>query len=352
MTTTEQQPFESGGGNIGLSAHSAERLYLNARAAVADVHYLVERQVPWALAQLEAGTCSRVVGRFLMHEPRLTQALATSPVLEENIEAVVPVGTLGGESLYMAMWGMNAANRRPLVPVHMIMAATDHDDHERLPPGDRIAMLKHEGFGFTSSLDAITTADILGMWGPIFGWEAGDIDGQQGLRARLSQGWTKGPEHRMVWFGAVTYEDNVVALATAERLDLPIGNGEFVHVVESTEWCVRPGWSRRGLATGAASYIHAQVFRDLATLSRHPIVIAETNFTTRVDNVGHASGMQVPDRNVCGFVIPQVLRQNVSVGDGMRPERLRDFTMMFIPDGNIQAFFSPQHCLGMLEEVL
>ena len=50
----------------------------------------------------------------------------------------------------------------------------------------------------------------------------------------------------------------------------------------------------------------------------------------RADRVGNAIGMRVPPRRVGETDIPQILQQNVTVGDGRMPGGLRDFTMMYL----------------------
>lgn len=333
-------PMQPGAGNLGLTRRSYERLYYNARRMLGNVDYFVNRMVPWAVEHADdMHEHRRIVGRIVMTERQLSEALQRSAVIRENMETAIPVGTYNGSPIMMCMWGINNHREQTNDPVSVIERETEYDNSLRSLPSARVESLRRQGYQFVDNVDYIATRDVLSLWGPIFDWSEGDIDN---LRDQIRQQRSWLPEQRSVWFTAVTDGTEVVALAMAERLDMPLGNSESLTIVESTEWCVRPAWQRRGLSIGAASHVHAQILTDLASLERPPVIVGETNFTSRSDHVGHSAGMIVAGRSIGPFPVPQVLRQNVAIGDGLRPERLRDFTMMYIPPDSMRDYYSPQ----------
>lgn len=343
---------ESGGGSSGLSRRSHQRLYYNALRLLGNVDYFVRRMVPWAAAHIEQDDAlnsgdrhRRIVGRFMMTETRFEEAMSRSQILRENIEVVIPVGAYHGDPVVMSMWGINNHHEQTIDPVNHMVHETEYDRPPERLPADRIDALRSDGYDLVNNFNHIHTEDILSLWGPIFGWEATDIDN---LRERMRGERNLSPEQRSVWFTAVLSGHEVVALAMAERLDLPLDSQESQTIIESTEWCVRPGWQHRGLGAGAVSYLHAQVVTDLEPLGRPPVIIAETNFTSRADHIGHSSAMIVGPRTVRSLPVSQVLRQNVAIGDGLRPEPLRDFTMMYIPPENIERYYSSEQRSRML----
>jgi hypothetical protein len=271
--------------------------------------------------------------------------MGRSETLQHNIEAVIPVGDYRGSSAVMAMWGINNHRVQTNDPVCVIGQETVYEHPPRISPSDRVDILRQQGYQFVDNLDTIDIAQVYSLWHPIFEWSEEDI---QNLRGRLQGQRNLSPEERSVWFTAAMDGNNVVALSMAERLDLPFRPGETQSIVESTEWCVREGWQGQGLGTAAPVHVHAQVFTDLASLERPPIIVAETNFTSRADRNGHNAGMIVADRQIESFPVSQVLRQNVAVGDGLRPERLRDFTMMYVPPDSVRDYYSPAQCSQIL----
>jgi hypothetical protein len=350
MTTIEQarsqanvdQAMQPGAGSLGLSRRSYERLYYNATRALGNVDYFVNRMAPWAEERVvDSSEHQRIVGRILMTESQLFEVLQRSEALQRSIEVAIPVGEYLGSPMMMTMWGINNNTRQTLVDIPHIVRETEYLDMPKIAPITRVDALRNQGYAFVDSADFVSTEQIFSLWGPIFEWPQHDINA---LRSRLSAERTISPVSRSVWFSAIMYNSDVVSLAMAERLNLPLGGGDYIPIIESTEWCVRPAWQQRGLGVGAISHVHAQVFRDLSSHPRQPIVVAETNFTSRADRLGHSAGMVVGDREINSFFVPQILRQNVAVSDGIRSDRLRDFTMMYIPPENIARYYSNQQC--------
>lgn len=336
------QALQPGAGNLGLSKRSYERLYYNARQALTSVDYLVNRMMPWAEEHVsDTMPHRRIVGRIIMTEAQLSESLHRSAPLREHVEVAVPVGDYFGSRMVMVMWGVNNHHEHTLDPVNYISHETEYTQALHIPPSMRVRSIREQRYEFVEHIDQSAMNDIVSLWGSIFEWT--DID-VQGLRIRLQEQQRVSPEDRSVWFTRIMAGDDVVALAMAERLDLPLGGGDTVPIIESTEWCVRPGWQQRGLGIGAVSHVHAQVFRDLERVARQPIILAETNFTSRADRIGHGAGMVVGPHVIDSIYIPQVLRQNVAVIDARRSDRLRDFTMMYISPEHRDRYYSPEAC--------
>lgn len=342
-----EKTIQPGAGNLGLTRRSYERLYLNARQIMRNVRYLVDRVATWVAGHVQDGSeHRRIVSRFIMTETDLTDALNQSDILSQNIEAVIPVGDFEGTPIRMVMFGVNRGDERTNNPVSEIEYAT-HDvirpePHELT---DNIDGLRERGVEFVDTFDGIQTDEILSLWGPIFEWTTPDIDH---LRLRLQRESDMSSEQRSVWMTAAVRNGELISLAMAERLNLPIENGEVLSIVESTEWCVRSDWQGNGVASATVSHVHAQVLEDLATLPRAPIVVAETNFTSRAHATGSHAGMIVAEREVGRHHVSQVLRQNVGVGDGLRPERLRDFTFMYLDRQAVFQLYSPAQRIHLL----
>ncbi len=338
--------MQPGAGILGLGRRSYERLYYNARELLGNVDYFVTRMVPWAAAHVEQDEGfeerdrhRRIVGRIMMTVPQFAEAMRRSQTLQNTIEAVIPVGEYQGSPIVMAMWGINNHREQTIDPVSVIERETVYEHPSQLSPSERVDVLRQQGYRFVDNLDNIDLTQVYSLWHPIFEWSEEDIGA---LRGRLQEQKSLSPKRRSVWFTAITDLNNVVALAMAERLDLPFHRGDNQSIIESTEWCVRRGWEGLGLGSGAPSHVHAQVLTDLAFLERPPIIVAETNFTSRADRNGHNSGMIVADRKIASFLVSQVLRQNVAVGDGLRSERLRDFTMMYISSDSVRDYYSSE----------
>ena len=341
-----ERPMEPGAGNLGLSRRSHNRLYYNASRPIRSVDYLINRQAPWASERVDLRDCERFVGRFLLTDNQLHEALSESEFLRDSIEAVVPIGVIDTNPYCMAMWGINSAERQTLVPLERMIEQTEGHIRPNSTPSERILSLNNEGFHFVQHIKDFFKPQIQELWGPIFGWSQSDVEN---LGERLNGQHNLAPHDRSIWFSALRRGPDIIAMATAERLNLPLGNNMSVPVIESTEWCTRPEWQQNGMMAGTVAHLHGQILEDLSSLYPRPIIVAETNFMTRADLVGNAVGMQVPPRNIGGFFVPQILRQNVAIGDGKTSDELRDFTMMYLPPESIESFYSSELRAAMLE---
>ena len=351
---TEQNVNTGSTGSLGLEHRSFDRYYINYPHGVIQDITPVARLVELAGSALERrrGGVTRCVGRALVTDTVLEEILGTEH-LATTIEAAVPTGvhiqSASGENreVWMILGALNHASRASIYITEEMAGevAASRNNHKK-SPFERIHEARSDGYIFVPYIQAEHVDEVVGMWGPTFGWKR---EGVEALQVRLGEELEQKPENRAVWYSGLLDKDgHLAAVATGERLDMPIGDGRFLSVVESTEWRRSDGISRHGLMSATVSHLHAQIFRDLA--SENPLIIAETNFRSRAHNVGFAAGMDVPPRIIEGSPVYQTLIQNVSVGDGLTPEGLRDFTMMYISDTARDTLYSPLLCAAMLQE--
>lgn len=358
MTTPEQNTGSTGG--LGLDRRTFNRLYLNYRfGIVRSLHGLEQfalrgRQV--VEGQAPAEVPPRAVGRFLVGDTLLRQALVSGKVAP-FIEAVVPTGMTtangsGRESVWMLMGAINHPNRRSIHSIETIICDVDesvrHRENNPPPiPLARIQELKERGYSFIHDIPQGRESELLQLWEKTFDWTR---EGIADLQNRLRKEQNITPVNRHAWFtGLIDSRNNrLVAAATAERLNIPVGDGRVLPVVESTEWKRSDTAERGGLMAGTVVHLHGQVVHDLSSID--PLIIAEDNYWSDAHNVGLAAGMAVPLREIYGRKVPQVLMQNVRVGDGQMPEGLRDFTMMYLPDATRRLLYDPASRAAMLRE--
>jgi hypothetical protein len=210
---------------------------------------------------------------------------------------------------------------------------------------DQVQSARARGYRFVHAIQNSHVQAIHALWGSTFGWSAEGVH-ERGIT--VSGQRHLNPENRSSWFsGLVNARGELVAAAVAERLDMHAGyKNEPLALVESSEWRRRDDLTEHGLMAATVSYLHAQVLRDLP----NPLIFAETNFRTNAHRVGFGAGMEVPKRTMFGMTVPQILVQNVEVGDGQSPVGLRDFTMLYVPRLNIDRLYSPVLRQDMLRE--
>jgi hypothetical protein len=254
------------------------------------------------------------------------------------IEAAVPVNMSDGGILYMTLFGVNAPQRS------IRRYRPDFEPHVRIDPAMRVALARENGCEFVLEIPQDQISHIARLWVPTFGWVN---EGIPNLATRM-RAQTANGLRPSVWFSGLIYENQLVSAAMAEELRLPLGGGQSVSVIESTEWCTRPDASRLGFMSATVGYLHAQVVDSMRN-SEHPrIVIAETNIYSGAHFVGNAVGMEVPPRQIGSLFVPQTLVQNVEVGDGIMPAGLRDFSMMYLTQQNIDTHYSADAISRML----
>lgn len=325
MTNHETEAIVSSTGSLGLEYRSHNRLYCNWPGVISDVSF-IERQYRRAQEAIHRGVAGRCVLRAVLTEDALRDVAITSA--SSTLEAAVPAGSVDRQPVWMTLFGLNAEHRRPITSVENMVETTMTYPSPSMLPHERFQWLEEQGFRCDALIGTRQIDQIHDLWGKTFEWTR---EGIETLSRRLQEQQQLRPSRRNVWFSCVIDRDDlVVSVSMAELLRLPLGNGENLPVVESTEWRTREGFEGQGIMAAGVSFLHTQVLRDLEGLPRPPLIIAETNYRTRADRVGNAIGMRVPPRRVGETDIPQILQQNVTVGDGRMPGGLRDFTMMYL----------------------
>ncbi|MEK7532952.1 MAG: hypothetical protein AAB542_00805 [Patescibacteria group bacterium] len=356
MTTPEQNTGSTGGS--GLDRRTFNRWYDNYRFGIVHSLHGLERFALRGQQAIErqTETHDRSVGRFLVGNNLLQQAIASEKVAP-FIEVVVPTELTvnngsGRERVWMMMGAVNHPRRQSPFTVDTIVRDVDrsvqHTEYNRpKTPLERIRKLRSQGYLFIRDIPKGREDELLRLWETTFDWTREGIDG---LQSRLQRERSLAPAHRGAWFtGLINSRNNeLVAAATAERLDIPVGDGRILPLVESTEWRRSDNAARGGLMAGAVSHLHGQVLQDLETYN--PLIVAEANYWSEAHNVGLAAGMVVPSRNMFGRKIPQTLMQNVRVGDGKIPDGLRDFTMMYLPPMGRRSLYNRASRAAILQE--
>ncbi len=344
-------------GDLGIETRSNARYYYTSPLGV-HVHddkieqaerigrLVVERQRRVVLGE-SIEIASRCVGKFLVKED-VFEELRRSRTLRDRIEAAIPTPhTIRGEleepqKVWLLIAAVNSSSRRLHESSKDMMRRVNIDRRfEHITPQARVASVRSQGFAFIDEIRVRDIPAIYNLWGTTFGWD------EQGIRNRAQNIHVQKeeqPSRKSSWFsGVVDPSGRIAALAVAERLDIPLGYDlGTLSLVESTEWRGRDDVRNLGLVSASVTYLHAQVIRDLSVLSTPPLIFAETNYMSRAYRVGFASGMDVPPRKVRGLSIPQILEQNVEVGDGYEPIGLRDFMVMYLPPEAYTQLYSTQ----------
>lgn len=346
MTEKIQTNINTGStGGLGFGYRSYNRAYLNYPGVVHDAQ-LVTRLSRIGQEIIDRGRrgITRCVVRAVMPEGVLGDIL-DNPETSHVVEGAVPtqfVSQANGrprERLWMMLAAINHRSRTPLYPVSEMIAQVDQ---ARRPPGatpaERATQVREEGYRFIHTIPPERVGEIQALWGDSFEW---DQSGIVHLEKTLKTSQYLRPNARNVWFSGLIEPDTnrLAAIATAERLDIPVEDGHVLPLIESTEWRRSDAVRRHGLAAAVVSHLHAQVLEDLYT--ECPTIIAETNYRSGAHHVGFAAGMDVPTRILRGRMLPQMLIQNVRVGDGFVPDRIRDFTLMHVSDEAVQTLYSP-----------
>lgn len=334
-------------GSLGLEYRSFDRLYLNWRGGVVDDLTRLDRWAGIAASAMEngltsqSGDVSRCVGRFLVSADGMA-GISQFPNLRTHIEAAVPVDP----TIVMVLFGFNHVSRRPLLPVDEMIVKTAGLSISGLRPIDRIFAAQDRGLRFISDIRPEDMEPILSLWQSTFGWSGMELTH---LSRRLASQIFLPPEKRSVWFSGLFSGTDVVSLATAERLTLPVGDGNQVHIIESTEWRTRKDAGRQGFGAATVSHLHTQVIDDMERGNEPYVIIAETNYLSGAYRLGNGSALRIPMRQFNHVTIPQILVQNVAVGDGLAPQGLRDFIMMYLDDESKRIYYSPAMRRAVLE---
>lgn len=340
-------------GGLGFAYRSYDRAYLNYPGVIHDADVIARiGRIGQEMINRGRRGVTRAVVRAVVPESVLGGVLE-NPEISHLVEGAVPTqfgseaNGRPSEQLWMMLAAINHQSRSPLFPVpEMINHVDNAKKVPSLTPVERAAQLRSEGYRFIDLIPSDRIDEMQLLWGESFEWDREGI-ADLGRKLLVSQGMT--PRERHVWFSGLIQPgtNRLAAIATAERLNIPVENGEVLPIIESTEWRRSDAVRRHGLAAAVVSHLNARVLEDLD--GARPTIIAETNYRSGAHHVGFASGMEVPTRLFRGRFLPQMLIQNVRVGDGLEPNTKRDFTLMHVADEAIQKFYSPASRLAVLE---
>jgi len=352
MTETIENTNTGSTGGPGFAYRSYERAYLNYPGVVHDAGVLARLgRIGQQMIDRGRRGVTRAVVRAVVPEGVLGEVLE-DPETAHLVEGAVPTefasqaNGRSSERLWMMLAAINHRDRTPLYPVPEMIGQVDSAKRTPQSPQQRIAQLRNEGYRFIDTIPVERIDEMQELWGDSFDWNKAGI---AELSTNLVAAQRLQPGRRGVWFSGVVEPgtNRLAAIATAERLDIPVDNGQSLPIVESTEWRRSDMVRRHGLAAAVVAHLNARVLEDLD--GHRPTIIAETNFRSGAHHVGYAAGMEVPARVLRGRFLPQMLIQNVRVGDGLEPDRKRDFTLMHVPEESIQTFYSPASRRAVLE---
>lgn len=298
---------------------------------------------------------TRAMWRFLISE-QLLPAIARDHRLRESVETVFPTSlrSPNGDRVMIYMGARNHPSRVSSTPREEMIRQVEEDQRYRQARpvtnlAERISKLRQEGYQFISQIPEHLYDAVHQLWGPTFGWErAGVISRARQLHHEADPSSIHRSSEKSVWFsGLINPKGDLVAVATAERGDMRVGNGlPPVSLIELSEWSSKE--EGKGHMAAVNTHLIAQGVQDLQRLDPQPTFLAEANHESRAHRAGLASGMEIAPRLMQGIRVPQLLQQHVTVGDGHMPVGLRSFSPMFVSDETITNQFHD----AALEEML
>lgn len=342
MNKESEQIFSSTG-RLGVSRRQFDRLYVNG-TGYSDDPSEVDRNFRRliGIAKRHPARVSRSVFRGLVSQDVLSDILVNG--LHPNLEVALPVEEFTGEKSWLIYLAKNSPERSQIVPTAEMIERTERDKNVPTEsPEQRVQRVLDQGYRFTDYITEDKVDQVFLLWKDTFGWSRTEVEN---LRRRLING------DEGLWFSAIIDSDgNIVTATTAEKLDIPAREGELT-LVENTEWITIDGHRGKGLMTATLDILNAQVLADLRPNSndRLPLIYAECNYQSCSDRAGHGAGFEIPQRQVNGYIIPQILIQNVDVGDNqlVPSDKLRDFTFMYLSADTINDNYSPEQVERML----
>lgn len=336
----EGEQILSSTGNLGISRRSYDRLYMNGTEFL-EKPKIFQTSATRVAETAKRGRFSRIVFRGIVSADGMTHI---SNEWSQHVEIAMPLEEFTGDKSWFVSLAHNTQGRDQIVDTTIMTTETANKKEGITSPLVRIGNLANQGFSFSGRIEDSEVEQIYALWGPTFGWDQEKKE-VEALQHRLTAGRLIDPSQRNVWMSTVKDENGYIAgLATAELLSRPGENGG-VDIVESTEWRVNPEYKGKGIMPTTIAMLNAQILSDLQESSNSgPLIYAECNFASRADRVGSSAGFIIPDR---GYA-PQILVQNVAVGDGsMLKTPLRDFTFMYLPREIIGVHYSSEQVTKM-----
>ncbi len=343
----ESEPIFSSTGGLGVSRRQNERLYINARR-ISDNTDEIESNFSHLnrIRERFSHRIGRVVFRGIVTDPVIKHIANNN--LRKNLEVALPLQEFTNETSWLIYLAQNNIERGQPTPMDLMISETDGLKEGTYSPVQRIEKIRSKRYRFINEIEEDQIDDLFKLWGSTFGWSREEIGH---LQHRLKTERKMDPQKRTVWFSGIADDKQLISVSMAERLIIPAISGQL-DLIESTEWKTQTGYEGQGLQTAGVSYLIANVLTDLQnSLNDLPLIYAECNFQTRADRAGMGAGLRIPLRDQLVHSVPQILRQNVSVNDGLSQQHgnLRDFTFMYLPVGSIRRYYSNPQMSRIME---
>lgn len=328
----EDERIVTSTGKLGVERRTYARIYCNAKTSINNFDVLTEiSRRFFGIVDRHGKKISRAVLRFITDDPTM-QKILTPGSSVDVVEVAVPIqlNGFGDTRRWLIFVGRNNDNRVSIVSKETMIENTREYCAEIKSPIKRIGDVVRRGYSFRSDIQDWTSS-LLELWGETFSWSRNEIIN---LSQRIEDQKNISPEERKLWISMITSNGQVIAAVMAERLRMS-SEDNFLDLVESTEWRTKESFQNQGLVTAALVHLNAQIIHDL----KNPFIFAECSYMTRSDRAAHGAGFIVPQREILGRTIPQILEQNVQINDGLTPFGLRDFTFLYLPTQSIKELY-------------
>lgn len=332
-------------GGLGRELRPDRRLYENA-----DLYDLQPAELAERFSDLQrdqrskSSAVSRWVLRGVVSDETMSAIQSTDCELRNGLEVALPLAEFGrpGWLLYVAK---NSDERQPHAPPQSMIAATQAYATHSVSATERITSARRRGYTVRTTPRAADRTDLLGIWGPIFGWDAQQIDT---FTDTIGAEQERPVDRRETFFAGLYAGELLVGAAMGETLRLSTPQGELP-LVESTEWGMAHEQRSKKLMPTVLASLNAQIVSSFRARQEQPLVYAECNYTSRSDRAGYAAGFRIPSRQFAR----QIVAQNVTVNDGIRHAGLRDFSFMYLPATAMRedGEYSLQHANQIVERI-
>lgn len=277
-----------------------------------------------------------------------------------ELEAAVPLEDYGMPESWLVSMGHNDTSRSSIREVKGIIERTTRETALiPEPPIDKVRLTAETyGYRFIDRIpEGKGTEGLLDLWSETFGWTPEEI---KIFRNALEKDMLQPSGERRLWFtGALSPDGRLEAASMAIRSDISGKGGKSLPYVESTEWCRKRNGNgvddeRKPVMAANLAVLNAQVLESIG--EQKPFIFAECNIEPQAYRPGYKAGFQIPSRrfDIAGHRVdvPQVLIQNVKIGDGIDiPSDYRDFVLMQLKPEAIQRYYSPEARREMLSYV-
>lgn len=307
-------------GRIGMTLSSvvdnsdAISRRLHAFSSVGNVR--PERLIDYPLASVDT---RRSFVRAIVGQEAIEAALSNG--LLQSIEIAAPIG----EGLYYINAAKNGENRRNDADKQEELMTRTEPRGLRETPQSLVSRIIDEGYSFQSRIgDEKGQNEVQALWGEAFEWRRDQV---VNLATRLEH--DKDISSDPVWFSSLVSADGeIVSAAMAEKLSIEGNGGETIDIVELTEWSVAPQNRGNGYMSANVTMLIAQVLHDYEQendVNRKLVIMAECNIDKYAHSAGYKAGLTVPERQIFGKKVSQILERNVEISG-----ELQDFAFMYL----------------------